>query len=62
MATISSSRAAPAGEVLTADLGATHPYTCNTCQVAFRNGDLQRAHMRGDWQYVTPFPVLPVGQ
>ncbi|KAI9806388.1 MAG: hypothetical protein M1826_004657 [Phylliscum demangeonii] len=27
----------------------THPYTCNTCQVAFRNGDLQRAHMHSDW-------------
>ena len=28
----------------------SHPYTCNTCQVAFRNSDLQRSHMRTDWQ------------
>lgn len=28
---------------------ASHPYTCNTCQVAFRNSDLQKGHMRGDW-------------
>jgi pre-60S factor REI1 len=28
---------------------ATHPFTCNTCQVAFRSGDLQRAHMQTDW-------------
>ncbi|KAF9741647.1 hypothetical protein PMIN06_001440 [Paraphaeosphaeria minitans] len=27
----------------------THPFTCNTCQVAFRSGDLQRAHMQTDW-------------
>jgi pre-60S factor REI1 len=27
----------------------THLYTCNTCQVAFRGGDLQRAHMQSDW-------------
>ncbi|TAQ83410.1 hypothetical protein B7494_g8267 [Chlorociboria aeruginascens] len=27
----------------------THPYTCNSCQVAFRNSDLQRSHMRSDW-------------
>ncbi|KAI1908349.1 pre-60S factor rei1 [Ophidiomyces ophidiicola] len=27
----------------------THPFTCNTCQVAFRGSDAQRAHMRGDW-------------
>lgn len=27
----------------------THPFTCNTCQVAFRNSDLQRGHMRSDW-------------
>ncbi|KAB5566458.1 C2H2 type zinc-finger-domain-containing protein [Coniochaeta sp. 2T2.1] len=27
----------------------SHPYTCNTCQVAFRNSDLQKGHMRSDW-------------
>src|SRR5579862_833836 len=30
----------------------SHPFTCNTCQVAFRSGELQRGHMRSDWQYV----------
>lgn len=28
----------------------SHPYTCNTCQVAYRNGDLQKGHMKSDWQ------------
>ncbi|KAH9831909.1 Cytoplasmic 60S subunit biogenesis factor REI1 [Teratosphaeria destructans] len=27
----------------------THPFTCNTCQVAFRSSDLQRTHMQSDW-------------
>ncbi|KAF2804649.1 uncharacterized protein BDZ99DRAFT_451783 [Mytilinidion resinicola] len=27
----------------------THPFTCNTCQVAFRSSELQRAHMQADW-------------
>lgn len=27
----------------------THPYTCNSCAVAFRNSDAQRNHMRSDW-------------
>jgi len=49
MATISGSRAAP-GDLSRMDVGTSHPYTCNTCQVAFRNSDLQRGHMRGDWQ------------
>ncbi|KUJ12489.1 uncharacterized protein LY89DRAFT_652956 [Mollisia scopiformis] len=31
------------------DSASTHPYTCNTCQVAFRNSELQRGHMRSDW-------------
>ncbi|KAL2168713.1 hypothetical protein VTG60DRAFT_6939 [Thermothelomyces hinnuleus] len=44
MATISASRAAPSS-----DINASHPYTCNTCQVAFRNSDLQKGHMRSDW-------------
>lgn len=26
-----------------------HPFTCNTCQVAFRTSDLQRTHMQSDW-------------
>ncbi|KAL1304100.1 hypothetical protein AAFC00_000535 [Neodothiora populina] len=29
--------------------GASHPFTCNTCQVAFRSSDLQRTHMQSDW-------------
>ncbi|KAF1997372.1 zinc finger protein [Amniculicola lignicola CBS 123094] len=32
-----------------ANVPSTHPYTCNTCQVAFRSSDLQRAHMQTDW-------------
>ncbi|RMY22067.1 hypothetical protein D0867_02946 [Hortaea werneckii] len=28
---------------------AAHPFTCNTCQVAFRSSDLQRTHMQSDW-------------
>ncbi|KAK1984409.1 zinc finger protein Yan [Colletotrichum cereale] len=28
---------------------ASHPYTCNTCSVAYRNIDLQRGHMKSDW-------------
>jgi pre-60S factor REI1 len=32
-----------------AALQSTHPFTCNTCQVAFRSSDLQRAHMQTDW-------------
>ncbi|KAI5287049.1 hypothetical protein KEM55_000091, partial [Ascosphaera atra] len=31
------------------NVAATHPFTCNTCQVAFRGSDAQREHMRGDW-------------
>ncbi|KAF2403255.1 hypothetical protein EJ06DRAFT_528199 [Trichodelitschia bisporula] len=26
-----------------------HPFTCNTCQVAFRSSELQRTHMQSDW-------------
>ena len=29
--------------------GSSHPFTCNTCQVAFRTSDLQRTHMQSDW-------------
>ncbi|KAL7811602.1 C2H2 type zinc-finger domain-containing protein [Trichoderma gracile] len=27
----------------------SHPYTCNSCQVAYRNIDLQKTHMKSDW-------------
>ncbi|PFH61373.1 hypothetical protein XA68_17551 [Ophiocordyceps unilateralis] len=27
----------------------SHPYTCNTCQVAYRSIDLQKGHMKSDW-------------
>lgn len=37
--------AAPTG----AGTAASHPYTCNTCQVAYRNIDLQKGHMKSDW-------------
>ncbi|EFZ02375.1 C2H2 type zinc-finger domain protein [Metarhizium robertsii] len=37
--------AAPAGT----GTSASHPYTCNTCQVAYRNIDLQKGHMKSDW-------------
>lgn len=33
----------------TTDVLQTHPYTCNSCAVAFRSGDAQRTHMRSDW-------------
>ncbi|KAI5297659.1 hypothetical protein KEM56_004638, partial [Ascosphaera pollenicola] len=31
------------------NITATHPFTCNTCQVAFRGSEAQREHMRSDW-------------
>ena len=31
------------------DVSQTHPYTCNSCAVAFRSSDAQRTHMRSDW-------------
>ncbi|KAL2264658.1 hypothetical protein VTJ83DRAFT_7168 [Remersonia thermophila] len=46
MATISGSRTAPGNDMMG---NPSHPYTCNTCQVAFRNSDLQKGHMRSDW-------------
>ncbi|TEY44994.1 hypothetical protein BOTCAL_0338g00110 [Botryotinia calthae] len=49
MASITASRGSAPGPSVQADTNATHPYTCNTCQVAFRNSDLQRGHMRSDW-------------
>jgi hypothetical protein len=30
-----------------------YPFTCNTCQVAFRSHDAQKVHYHTDWQYVT---------
>ncbi|OAA61101.1 c2h2 finger domain containing protein [Niveomyces insectorum RCEF 264] len=44
MATIAASRSAAKQ-----DAPSSHPYSCNTCQVAFRNSDLQKGHMKGDW-------------
>lgn len=40
---------AHAGSAL-AGTATSHPYTCNTCQVAYRNNDLQKGHMKSDWQ------------
>ncbi len=48
MAAIAGSRSTPTGGA-EADPTSTHPYTCNSCQVAFRNGDLQKGHMKSDW-------------
>lgn len=31
------------------DTATSHPYTCNTCLVAFKNSELQRGHMQSDW-------------
>ncbi|EQK98526.1 hypothetical protein G6O67_006015 [Ophiocordyceps sinensis] len=39
---------AHAGSAL-AGTATSHPYTCNTCQVAYRNNDLQKGHMKSDW-------------
>ena len=52
MATLMASRPTPSGAQSTtvSNTAQSHPYTCNTCQVAFRNSDLQRGHMRNDWQ------------
>lgn len=38
-----------ASSTITTDITQTHPYTCNSCAVAFRNSDAQRTHMRSDW-------------
>ncbi|RPB20903.1 hypothetical protein L211DRAFT_489054 [Terfezia boudieri ATCC MYA-4762] len=32
-----------------AALLSSHPFTCNTCQVAFRSSEQQRTHMHTDW-------------
>ncbi|KAL9011082.1 MAG: hypothetical protein Q9173_004044 [Seirophora scorigena] len=51
MATISSSRVTHPGPqpIPVATATQRYDYTCNSCQVAFRNSELQRTHMRGDW-------------
>ncbi|ESZ95084.1 hypothetical protein SBOR_4539 [Sclerotinia borealis F-4128] len=64
MSSITPSRSSASGPSDQVDINASHPYTCNTCQVAFRNSDLQRGHMRGDWhrynlkRRVTSLPPL----
>ncbi|ROT36225.1 zinc finger protein [Sodiomyces alkalinus F11] len=37
------------GSLAVAGDSASHPFTCNTCAVAYRNIDLQRGHMKSDW-------------
>jgi pre-60S factor REI1 len=43
-----------------APLSSTHPFTCNTCQVAFRSHEAQRNHYHTDWQYAL-FSFLAFG-
>ena len=31
------------------DISQTHPYTCNSCAVAFKSSDTQRIHNKSDW-------------
>jgi pre-60S factor REI1 len=45
-----------------ADIAITHPYTCNTCQVAYRNIELQKGHMKSDWQYVFLRDCVPLAR
>ncbi|KAL7266645.1 pre-60S factor rei1 [Rhizina undulata] len=40
---------AAVASVQKAPISQTHPFTCNTCQVAFRNHDQQRTHYHTDW-------------
>ncbi|EKD13934.1 uncharacterized protein L3040_005454 [Drepanopeziza brunnea f. sp. 'multigermtubi'] len=49
MASIAASRLPAPTTSGQTDTTSSHPYTCNTCQVAFRNSELQRGHMRCDW-------------
>ncbi|KFY22325.1 hypothetical protein V493_06659 [Pseudogymnoascus sp. VKM F-4281 (FW-2241)] len=49
MATMAASRPAAPPGLGASEPPSSHPYTCNTCQVAFRNSELQRGHMRSDW-------------
>ena len=39
----------PSSIMASTDVSQTHPYTCNSCMVAFRESDAQRTHMRSDW-------------
>ncbi|KAK3062403.1 hypothetical protein LTS18_004123, partial [Coniosporium uncinatum] len=34
---------------MSSSTASSHPFTCNTCQVAFRSSELQRTHMQSDW-------------
>jgi hypothetical protein len=43
----------PAQKQTKSSLAATHPFTCNTCLVAFRALEAQRSHYHTDWQYVS---------
>ncbi|KAL1898603.1 pre-60S factor rei1 [Sporothrix stenoceras] len=47
MTTIASGR--PATKPADEGAPATHQFSCNSCQVAFRNVDLQKSHMKGEW-------------
>ncbi|KAL8924472.1 MAG: hypothetical protein Q9172_002683 [Xanthocarpia lactea] len=51
MTTIAPSRSVNLGPqpIPVATTTQSYEFTCNSCQVAFRNNDLQRTHMRGDW-------------
>ncbi|KAK3115851.1 pre-60S factor rei1 [Teratosphaeriaceae sp. CCFEE 6253] len=41
--------AQPRAEAPPAMTASTHPYTCNTCQIALKTSELQRQHMQSDW-------------
>ncbi|CAK7563423.1 MAG: pre-60S factor rei1 [Sporothrix epigloea] len=47
MTTIAGGR--PAAGPADADEQVSHQFACNSCQVAFRNADLQKSHMKGEW-------------
>ncbi|KAH0538889.1 hypothetical protein FGG08_004545 [Glutinoglossum americanum] len=67
MATIVSSRASMGLSQTSpsSNVPSSHPFTCNTCQVAFRSSGLQRGHMHTDWhrynlkRRVSSLPPLP---
>ena len=51
MATVVSRRsAAESPQTANNNETSAYLYTCNACQVAFRNRELQRGHMHSDWQ------------
>ncbi|KAF3905246.1 hypothetical protein ABW21_db0204128 [Orbilia brochopaga] len=39
----------PAAMSTSTSTATSHPFTCNTCQVAFKSSDGQRTHMHTDW-------------